>query len=81
VSWEWWKNYTPSGKTFPWIRIIKRKKKRIPAEIAEDYQIGTLMGDGDAYDNENFINETAKLIGGAILDDGEIIRLWKTGGL
>jgi len=39
------------------------------------------MGDGDEYDNENFINETAKLIGGAILDDGEIIRLWKTGGL
>jgi len=57
-----------------------KEKKRIPAEIAEDYRIGNLMGDRGASDNENSINENAKLMGKAILNDSEIIRLWKTSG-
>ena len=39
-----------------------------------------LIGDRSAYDHVNFIDETAKLIDIAILDDSEIIIVWKTDG-
>ena len=62
--------------TFPIIRIIKRKKKREPNAIAEDYQIGPPLGNVNTY-NDNNIDEIARQIGRAILDDSQIIFNWK----
>ena len=70
-------NITPKGPTFPAVRIVKRKKVRKPSSISEDYNIGPPLGDKYAYDDDK-INETARQIGRAILDDSEIIQLWRT---
>jgi len=64
------------GTTFPIIRVIKRKKKREPNTIAEDYQIGPPLGNVNTYNDIN-IDETARQIGRAILDDSLIIQNWR----
>ncbi len=69
-------NITPPGKTFPSIRIIRRKQRREHSKVSGEEELRPVLGDTDAYDEVN-INETARLIGRVILDDSEILRLWK----
>ncbi len=69
-------NIIPPSTTFPIIQMIRRKKKREPNTIAEDIQIGHPLGNVHEYDDEN-IDETARQIGRALLDDSLIIQNWK----
>ena len=64
------------GSTFPIIRVITRKKTRRPSKIGEDYQIGNPLGNVDTYNDRN-IDELARQIGRAILDDSQIIQSWR----
>jgi hypothetical protein len=70
-------NVTPPGTTFPWVKVVRRKKRRLRGRIAEEVEIRAPgFGDMDAFDEAN-IDETARQIGRAILDDSEIIREWR----
>ena len=69
-------NITRPGKTFPSIRIVRRKQTREHSKINGEEELRPVLGDTDAY-NEVNIDETARLIGRVILDDSEIIRRWK----
>ena len=68
-------NITPSGKTFPVVQIVKRKQTRERGKVSREKELRPLWGDKDAYDEGN-IDETARLIGMAILDDSQIIQNW-----
>ena len=65
---------TPPGTSFPWVKVVRRKKIRLWGRIAGDEEIRAPgFGNMDVFD-EPTIDDTARQIGRAILDDSEIIR-------
>jgi len=68
---------TPPGTTFPWVKVVRRRRIRVRGRIAEEAEIRAPgFGNMDAFDEPN-IDETARQIGRAILDDSGIIREWR----
>ena len=69
---------TPPGTTFPWVKVVRRSRTRRRGRVAGEAEIRSPgFGDTDAFDERN-IDETARQIGRAILDDSDIIREWRT---
>ena len=70
----------PPGKTtlYPTIEICRRKKKRQRGKLALDKATEQFpkISSGHDFDPPN-IDETARRIGRAILDDSPIIRDWR----
>ena len=68
---------TPPGTSFPWVKVIRRRRTRLWGRIAGDQEIRTPgFGNMDSFD-EPTIDETARQIGRAILDDSQIIQTWR----
>lgn len=68
---------TPPSDTFPLISVVRRKRNRARGKIEAQVEI-LHTGSKDAFDSKN-IDQTAKIIGEAILKDSQIIQQWKTG--
>lgn len=68
---------TPPSGTFPWVRILRRRRGRQRGRVDLEEEISPHgFGSQEAFDSAN-IDETAHRIGRAILDDSEIIHNWK----
>lgn len=68
---------TPPGTTFPWVKVVRRRRVRPRGRIAEEAEIQAPgFGNMDAFDESN-IDETARQIGRAVLEDSRIIREWR----
>jgi len=65
----------PPSTTFPFIWIARRRQSRQRGKVSSEALV-LRIGSTDAFDTAN-IDETARQIGRAILDDSQIIQSWQ----
>ncbi len=69
-------NITPASSTFPAVQVLRRKRRREPGKVAQEADLG-VFGRASDYQGPTALEELAKAIGLAILNDSPIVAEYR----